>query len=181
MNQSDVVIDRPKLEQSIPGPGALRHEPEVSSLRPAWEVQAQRQLDQLNLARKANWKGMAFIGDAALSLDPLSGVGCAFAMVGASLLANATTVPLLQESGLDDGLAAYEAQFAKVILPHARGIHADSLIAKSEATSLQTYRCIAGDPILQRQFVDLTGRLISPMAFQRAFTSAMVRAHLAVH
>lgn len=137
--------------------------------------------DYPNLARKANWKGMAFIGDAALSLDPLSGVGCAFAMVGASLLANATTVPLLQESGLDDGLAAYEAQFAKVILPHARGIHADSLIAKSEATSLQTYRCIAGDPILQRQFVDLTGRLISPMAFQRAFTSAMVRAHVAVH
>jgi flavin-dependent dehydrogenase len=137
--------------------------------------------DYPNLARKADWKGMAFIGDAALSLDPLSGVGCAFAMVSANLLANATTLPLLEESSLDDGLAAYQAQFSKVILPHARGIHADSLIAKSEATSLQTYRCIAGDPVLQRQFVDLTGRLISPIAFQRAFTSAMVRSHIAVH
>ena len=46
--------------------------------------------DYPNLTRKANFTGAAFVGDAALSLDPLSGVGCGFAAVSARMLANAT-------------------------------------------------------------------------------------------
>jgi flavin-dependent dehydrogenase len=133
--------------------------------------------DYPNLARKAVFNGIAFIGDAALSLDPLSGVGCGFAIVSGKLLAEATICALLERSDQAPALAAYESQFNKVILPHARGIRADSLIAKSEELSSQTYRCIASSATLQKQFVDLTGRLIAPMAFQRAFASAMVKAH----
>lgn len=133
--------------------------------------------DYPNLARKTVFNGVAFIGDAALSLDPLSGVGCGFAIVSANLLAEATIGALLERSDHAQALAAYESQFNKVILPHARGIHADSLITKSEKLSSQTYRYITSSVTLQKQFVDLTGRLISPMTFQRAFASAMVKAH----
>jgi flavin-dependent dehydrogenase len=137
--------------------------------------------DYPNLARKSVHRGVAFIGDAALSLDPLSGVGCGFAIVSASLLAEATATALLERGDMVPALAAYEAQFNKVILPHARGIRADSVIAKSEEQSSQTYRCIISSAMLQKQFVDLTGRLISPITFQRNFASAMVKARMAAH
>ncbi len=136
-------------------------------------------LDYPNLVRKTVLQGVAFVGDAALSLDPLSGVGCGFAIVSAHLLAQATTSALRERSELESGLLAYEEAFNKIILPHAAGIRADSLVAKSEETSLQTYRCIASSPALQKQFVDLTGRVISPVSFQKAFASAMIKAQLA--
>lgn len=153
--------------------------PDVSRARLDSSVYGYR--DYPNLLRKPVMNGVPFIGDAALSLDPLSGVGCAFAIVAASMLAEATLPPLLEAKAFDDALAAYASRFNKVIFPHARGIMADSLIAKSPEMSLQTYRCITSDAALQREFVDLTGRLISPMRFQTAFASAMVRTQVAAH
>ena len=153
--------------------------PDVSRARLVSPVYGYR--DYPNLLRKPVMNGVPFVGDAALSLDPLSGVGCAFAIVAAAMLAEATTPPLLEGARLDDALAAYASRFNKVIFPHARGIMADSLIAKSPEMSLQTYRCITSDAALQREFVDLTGRLISPMRFQTAYASAMVRTQLAAH
>jgi len=135
--------------------------------------------DYPNLVRKAVSQRAAFIGDAALSLDPLSGVGCGFAILSAHLLAQATSSALREGSEFESGLLAYETEFNRLILPHADGIRADSLVVKSEATSLQTYRCIASNPALQKQFVDLTGRVILPASFQKAFASAMIKAQIA--
>lgn len=134
--------------------------------------------DYPNLTRKAVFGGVAFVGDAALSLDPLSGVGCGFAAASADMLAEATWRALSDGQELEGPLATYESEFNKLFLPHARGIKADSLIAKSPEMATQTYRCITSSTRLQKEFVDLTGRIISPARFQASYASAMVRARI---
>lgn len=137
--------------------------------------------DYPNLTRKASFTGAAFVGDAALSLDPLSGVGCGFAAVSAQMLANATVDALSTGQELESSLAAYQTDFDRFFLPHARGIKADSILAKSSETTLRTYRSIVASAALQREFVDLTGRIISPGRFQAAYISTMVKARTLVH
>lgn len=131
--------------------------------------------DYPNITRKPEFKGVAFVGDATLSLDPLSGVGYGFAAVSAGMLAKATIPALSERQELGPSLALYEAEFNKLFLPHARGIKADSIVAKSPEMAIQTYRCVTSSAALQREFVDLTGRIISPGRFQAAYVSTMVK------
>jgi flavin-dependent dehydrogenase len=131
--------------------------------------------DYPNITRKASFQGVAFVGDAALSLDPLSGVGCGFAAASAAMLEQASWQALRDRQDLAAPLAAYEQEFNKLFLPHARGIKADSIVAKSPEMAVQTYRCVASSASLQRKFVDLTGRIISPGLFQAAYMSTLVK------
>jgi hypothetical protein len=94
------------------------------------------------------------------------------------MLAEATWRALSDGHELAEPLATYESEFNKLFLPHARGIKADSLVAKSPEMASQTYRCITSNTRLQREFVDLTGRIISPARFQASYASAMVRARV---
>lgn len=137
--------------------------------------------DYPNMTRKPSFHGAAFVGDAALSLDPLSGVGCSFAAVSAHMLAKATWQALAAGKDLESSLAAYDQNFIKFFLPHARGIKADSVVAKSPEIAMHTYRCVTSSIALQREFVDLTGRIISPGRFQAAYLSTMVKARAHVH
>jgi 2-polyprenyl-6-methoxyphenol hydroxylase-like FAD-dependent oxidoreductase len=136
--------------------------------------------DYPNITRKASFEGAAFLGDAALSLDPLSGVGCSFAAVSARMLSEATSQALSAGQKIDSSLAAYQADFDKFFLPHARGIKADSIVAKSPESAMRTYRCVTSSAALQREFVDLTGRIISPGQFQAAYVATMVKARTRV-
>jgi hypothetical protein len=91
------------------------------------------------------------------------------------MVASATADALLAQHDLATSLAAYEAEFNSFFLPHATGIKADSIIAKSPEAALRTYRSITSSARLQREFVDLTGRLISPSRFQAAYMSTLVK------
>ncbi|HEX7288647.1 MAG TPA: NAD(P)/FAD-dependent oxidoreductase [Candidatus Angelobacter sp.] len=137
--------------------------------------------DYPNMTRKASFSGAAFVGDAALSLDPLSGVGCSFAAVSAHMLAKATAHALSQGEELEPFLASYDKSFMKFFLPHARGIKADSVVAKSPEAAISTYRCVTSSLALQREFVDLTGRIISPGRFQAAYLSTLVKTRAHAH
>jgi len=130
--------------------------------------------DYPNLVRHPVHAGVAFLGDAALSLDPMSGVGCSFAMKTADMLVDAMTAPLRvgTSAALERGLATYAEGFQAFFAPHAAGIAADSVIAKSAATTASVYARIVRNPHLQRVFMALTGRLVSPGEFQRAFLKA---------
>lgn len=129
--------------------------------------------DYPNLTRSPVHAGVAFVGDAALSLDPLSGVGCGFAIASSYELVTATWPALVDQTALAAPLAQYATAFEQTFLPHATGIKADSRIAKTSAGT-NTYRHIASNPALQRAFVDLTGRLISPLRFQQAYMASMI-------
>ncbi|WP_375411101.1 NAD(P)/FAD-dependent oxidoreductase [uncultured Bradyrhizobium sp.] len=144
--------------------------PDLSSARLASRLYGYS--DYPNLARKPVHNGVAYIGDAALSLDPMSGVGCAFAMLMADMLVESVAPTIAtQPDRLDAALLEYVARFNKFFPAHASGIAADSIIVKSAATTDSVYRRITRNTYLQRLFIALTGRIIQPEEFQKAYLS----------
>jgi flavin-dependent dehydrogenase len=110
-----------------------------------------------------------------MSLDPMSGVGCGFALLGADMLADALEPALLGQEPLEGALDTYASRSREFFLPHANGIAADSLMAKEPEAQLSIYRTIVADVSLQRDYIALTGRLLTPQAFQRAYLRALAR------
>lgn len=96
-----------------------------------------------------------FVGDAALSLDPMSGVGCGFALASADLLARSFDGRSLTKADLKDGLDCYRQRLEEVIPPHAEGICVDSLVEKNEASRRRMFQTICGNDA--RPSVDLIG------------------------
>jgi flavin-dependent dehydrogenase len=115
-----------------------------------------------------------FVGDAALSLDPMSGVGCGFALVSADLLARSFADRSLAGDDLRDGLAEYRARFEEVLLPHAEGICRDALVDKDEASQERTFRTISGNPELSQRYLALTGRMLLPAEFKQDLIRTMM-------
>ncbi len=101
----------------------------------------------------------------------MSGVGCSFALQAASMLAASFD----EHASLPAALKAYAQRFNAYFPAHARGIIADSLITKDEVRQQQLYQAILADPMLQHQYRDLTGRLLSPPAFQNAYLVSKAR------
>lgn len=64
------------------------------------------------IARQPSGPGFALIGDAALTSDPLSAVGCAWAMQSASWLVETTAPALTGDDPLDGALADYAKRHA---------------------------------------------------------------------
>jgi 2-polyprenyl-6-methoxyphenol hydroxylase-like FAD-dependent oxidoreductase len=75
-------------------------------------------LDMPNVRRPAARPGVAFVGDAAQASDPLWGVGCGFALMSASWLADELAGPLLAETDPDAGLDRYRRRHRRVLLGH---------------------------------------------------------------
>ncbi|WP_078899925.1 NAD(P)/FAD-dependent oxidoreductase [Streptomyces sp. SBT349] len=115
-----------------------------------------------------------FVGDAALSLDPMSGVGCGFALLSADLLARSFADRSLAGSDLREGLDEYRQRFEKTVLPHAEGICGDSLVDKDAATRQRMFETICGSRELSQKYLALTGRMLLPGEFQRAFMRGLM-------
>ncbi|MGW1600632.1 NAD(P)/FAD-dependent oxidoreductase [Streptomyces eurythermus] len=115
-----------------------------------------------------------FVGDAALSLDAMSGVGCGFALQSADLLARSFTGRSLNGADLRAGLADYRERFDSTILPHADGICGDSLVGKDEATRQRMFTTICRSPELSQKYLALTGRMVRPAEFQQAFMRGLM-------
>ena len=131
--------------------------------------------DYPNWSRAPVHQGVAFVGDAALSLDPMSGVGCAFAAVGADALVECTHRGLLDDGELDGPLEAYGRAHKERLEPHAEGIRADSLIGKSPESVRRIYENIVSHAALREAFIALTGRLIAPREFQKQYLGALTQ------
>lgn len=125
-----------------------------------------------NQLRPPVHQGIAFVGDAALSLDPMSGVGCSFGLKSARLLADA-----IADHGSDTeaALAQYAQSHASFFLPHATGIIADARVAKSDGASEKIYATIMQDDRLKKRYLDLTGRMITPSQFQKSYLMAAAK------
>jgi flavin-dependent dehydrogenase len=115
---------------------------------------------------------VAFVGDAAISIDPMSGVGCSFALKSARLLADAV---LAHVGSRTDAMAAYAASHQQFFSAHCDGIIADSRVAKTDSAVSETYRHILADEQLQRSYLALTARLITPAQFQKRYLLSVGR------
>lgn len=126
-----------------------------------------------NQVRPPVTNGVAFVGDASISVDPMSGVGCSFALKSARLLVDAVI------AHFDDTNAAtsvYAESHTAFFSAHVTGIAADSLLTKTEKSVADSFGVILRDKKLQERYLALTARLITPEAFQRSYLASVARA-----
>lgn len=154
---------RKRFEQQLPSV-------DFSAAKVDSQIYSYRRYD--NQIRPVVFGNIAFLGDAAVSIDPMSGVGCSFAMKSAALFAEAV---LSHRSDPKSALAQYAQRHAAFFKSHIDGIVADSRVAKSTDAVEKTYATILKSPLLQRQYLDLTARLISPDVFQKSYLREAVR------
>jgi flavin-dependent dehydrogenase len=77
-------------------------------------------IDMPNVHRARASRGMALVGDAAMAIDPLWGVGCGWAFQAAEWLADSVTPALQGHEPLDAGLQRYSRRFRRALAGHAR-------------------------------------------------------------
>jgi 2-polyprenyl-6-methoxyphenol hydroxylase-like FAD-dependent oxidoreductase len=85
--------------------------------------QVQGKLDMTNVAHAPTAAGVALVGDAALAIDPLWGVGCGWAFQSSEWLADSVTPALLGEEPLRRGLARYRRRHTRALRGHSMMIY----------------------------------------------------------
>ncbi|WP_370131780.1 NAD(P)/FAD-dependent oxidoreductase [Streptacidiphilus sp. EB103A] len=152
----DDLADAPSMADAVPESGLLGY------------------TDYPSQVRHPVAGSVPFVGDAALSVDAMSGVGCGFALVTADLLAQSFADRSLDKADLADGLEEYRRRFAEVVRPHIEGIYGDSLVDKNEATRKRMFQTICGNEDLSQKYLSLSGRLLMPAEFQRDLMRALM-------
>jgi menaquinone-9 beta-reductase len=99
--------------------------PEAPSLRSAvpTEEGVVGKIDMTNRQRTPSMPGLALVGDAALAIDPLFGIGCGWALQTSEWLADAVAPALRGEADLEKGLRRYRRKHAWRLGGHAYMIH----------------------------------------------------------
>jgi 2-polyprenyl-6-methoxyphenol hydroxylase-like FAD-dependent oxidoreductase len=83
----------------------------------------QGKLDMTNVAHTPTAPGVALVGDAALAIDPLWGVGCGWAFQSSEWLAESVAGALVGNESLRRGLARYRRRHARGLRGHAMMIY----------------------------------------------------------
>lgn len=84
---------------------------------------AQGKLDMTNVAHVPTAPGLALVGDAAMALDPLWGIGCGWALQSAEWLAESATGALLGAEPLEGALSRYRRRHRRALRGHAAMIY----------------------------------------------------------
>jgi len=83
----------------------------------------QGKLDMTNVAHAPTAPGVALVGDAALAIDPLWGVGCGWALQSSEWLADSVVPALLGEEPLRRGLTRYRRRHTRALRGHSMMIY----------------------------------------------------------
>ncbi|MEV7524220.1 NAD(P)/FAD-dependent oxidoreductase [Streptomyces sp. NPDC091371] len=116
-------------------------------------------------SRKPTAPGMALIGDAALTSDPLWGVGCGWALESAQWLSEAVARAATGRDDLDRSLAAYERRHRRQLQGHQ---HLATDFAKARPfnpVERLVFSAAARDASLARHMHLFASRLIGPPRF----------------
>lgn len=127
-----------------------------------------------NIRRRAVQKGMAFIGDAAIAADPMSGVGCGWAMQAAEWLVDATGDALRTDQGLERALKTYAATHRRRLWPHEHFISDNSTGRPMNALEKMISIAAVNDQRVANRLHLFTARQIGVTRFLRADTLARV-------
>jgi len=161
-----------RLRQFVKYFDDLPEAPPMSGAEPLSELLGYT--DYPSLVRQPVLGSVPFVGDAALSLDPMSGVGCGFALSSADLLASSFAGRSLTGADREAGLDEYRQRYASVIGPHIKGICADALVGKNEAFRRKMFATISSSPELSQKYLAITGRLMPPDEFNQDLMRAML-------
>lgn len=103
------------LAESVPDPPPIRESRATGPM--------QGKLDMTNVAHTPVAPGLALVGDAALAIDPIWGVGCGWALQSAEWLTDSTIGALQGEGSLKRGLARYRRLYKRRLNGHAQTIY----------------------------------------------------------
>jgi 2-polyprenyl-6-methoxyphenol hydroxylase-like FAD-dependent oxidoreductase len=109
--------------------------------------------------------GLALVGDAAMAVDPLFGVGCGWAFQSGEWLAQSVAPALAGEEPLDAGLARYRRQHRRALRGHASLINEYASGRKMQPGERLIFSAAARDPRLAERFEALGTRSIGPARF----------------
>jgi 2-polyprenyl-6-methoxyphenol hydroxylase-like FAD-dependent oxidoreductase len=127
-----------------------------------------------NLHRSVSKPGLALIGDAALSIDPLWDVGCGWALQSAEWLAGAVGRRWTSSTDLDRGLSAYAKRHRSELAGHRFLIEDFSTGRPFNFVERLTVSAAARDPVCADIFSAFgsrcigVGRFLRPDALARA-------------
>jgi 2-polyprenyl-6-methoxyphenol hydroxylase-like FAD-dependent oxidoreductase len=134
-------------------------------------------LDMTNHRRPAAGPGLALVGDAALAIDPLWGVGCGWAMQSAEWLADSVAPALAGAEPLDRALKRYRRRHARELGGFARLMEDFSSGRSLNRGERLLFRAAVLDEHVAERFDAFGTRRVRP---ERFLPTAMPRA-LAVH
>lgn len=140
--------------------------PEAPSLAAATRVSPLLgRLAMPNRARPPAAGGLALVGDAALTSDPLWGVGCGWAMQTAAMLSDAAAPALLDGSGIDRALRAYALRHR--LGPGAHHVFMCDYSSGRPFSPIErvAYSAGARDPLVARHIEAYGERRIAPWRF----------------
>jgi len=116
--------------------------------------------------------GLALVGDAAMAVDPLFGVGCGWAFQSGEWLAQSVAPALAGEEPLRTGLARYQRQHRRALRGHASLINEYASGRKMNPGERLIFSAAARDPRLAERFEAFGTRSIGPARF---FATAIPR------
>jgi 2-polyprenyl-6-methoxyphenol hydroxylase-like FAD-dependent oxidoreductase len=148
--------------------------PEAPPIRECTLVdQVMGKMDMTNRLRRPVAPGLALVGDAALAIDPLWGVGCGFAFQSAEWLADAVAPALLRSEPLDAGLERYRKRHARGLGGHARMMVDYATGRRFNAGERMLFAATTRDDTLAARFDAFGSRRIGPA---RMFATTLPRA-----
>jgi flavin-dependent dehydrogenase len=119
-------------------------------------------IDMTNRKRVLTAPGLALVGDAAMAIDPLFGVGCGWAFQSAEWLGDAVAPALRGEEELEAGLRRYRRRHARRLRGHAFMIHDYSSGRKQSMAERLLFSGAARDPRVAAIFDSFGARQIGP-------------------
>ncbi len=118
-----------------------------------------------NVRRGPIRPGLALVGDAALSADPVYGVGCGWAFEAAEWLAEETAAAVLGEEPLDSALHRFRKRFRRSLLAHDSLISGYSTGRPMNLGERLTFSAAARDERLAGRFEAFGTRNVTPARF----------------
>lgn len=119
-------------------------------------------IDMENRLRRPTAPGLALVGDAALAIDPLWGVGCGFAFQTAEWLADSVTPALLRGDPLEQSLERYRRRYLRGLRGHAQMMVGFAGGRKLNAGERLIFSASVHDERLAIAFDELGSRRVTP-------------------
>lgn len=142
------------LVSSVPDP------PPILESRPVSPVQGK--LDMTNVAHTPSAPGLALVGDAALAIDPLWGIGCGWALQSSEWLTDSTIGALQGREPLNRGLARYRRLHRRRLRGHSALIYDYATGRKFTRFERSLFSAACRDEGVARTFEAFGTRSIGP-------------------
>lgn len=119
-------------------------------------------LDMSNESRPLVAPGLALVGDAALTADPVAAIGCGFALQSAEWLADSLAPAVAGSERLESGLARYRQVHRRRLRGHALMLNDFAKRERMSHMQRLLFSAAVHDQVIAERLGQFAGRLIGP-------------------